>query len=166
MTTKIITGGQSGVDRAALDIAIRQSMPYGGWCPRGGWAEDMPEPPGLLGAYPALRETPSKEPAERTEWNIRDSDAVLILVGGGGIAVSEGTAYAEKLAEQHEKPLMVVNMDDAAAIERAGEWLTELQTAHRVEDEFKLAIGGPRESQAPGIYEQASRVLDTLLDNL
>jgi hypothetical protein len=70
---KIVSGGQSGVDRAALDVAIARGIPYGGWCPKGGWAEDMPAPPGLLAHYPHLRETPSADPAERTAWNVRDS---------------------------------------------------------------------------------------------
>ena len=55
---KIISGGQTGVDRAALDVAIERGMDWGGWCPKGGWAEDFPEPPGLLAKYPHLKETP------------------------------------------------------------------------------------------------------------
>ena len=65
---KIVCGGQSGVDRAALDAAIAAGVPHGGWCPAGGWAEDFPDPPGLRAAYPALRPTPSADPAERTDW--------------------------------------------------------------------------------------------------
>jgi hypothetical protein len=72
---KIISGGQSGVDRAALDVAIERGMEWGGWCPKGGWAEDFPNPPGLLPHYPHLRETPEPHPLQRTEWNVRDSDA-------------------------------------------------------------------------------------------
>jgi hypothetical protein len=66
------SGGQSGVDRAALDVAIAHSIPYSGWCPLGGWAEDFPTPPGLLAAYPQLTETPSAETEQRTAWNVRD----------------------------------------------------------------------------------------------
>ena len=73
----IVSGGQTGVDRAALDAAIARGIAYGGWCPQGGWAEDCPEPPGVLARYPLLRETPSADPAQRTEWNVRDSDASL-----------------------------------------------------------------------------------------
>ena len=111
----IISGGQSGVDRAALDEAIARGIPYGGWCPKGGWAEDMPEPPGLLARYPHLRETPSADPAERTEWNVRDSDACLILVEASGVAVSGGTALAEKLAARYGKPLLMVDVGAADA---------------------------------------------------
>ena len=52
---KIISGGQTGVDRAALDVAIERGMDWGGWCPKGGWAEDLPDPPGLLPKYPHLK---------------------------------------------------------------------------------------------------------------
>src|SRR5262247_3340324 len=89
---KIISGGQTGVDRAALDVAIECGMPWGGWCPKGGWAEDFPNPPGLLAKYPHLRETPLAHPLQRTEWNIRDSDATLIITDSEGMAVSVGTS--------------------------------------------------------------------------
>src|SRR5262245_27312876 len=93
----VISGGQSGVDRAALDAAIARGVPYEGWCPSGGWAEDLPEAPGVLVRYPLLRETPRADPAERTELNVRDSDACLIVVDAGGIDASRGTALAEQL---------------------------------------------------------------------
>ena len=83
MEIRIVSGGQTGVDRAALDVAIELGIPYGGWCPRGGWAEDMPAPPGLLSRYPLLRETAGSDPAERTRLNVRDSDATLVLCPGG-----------------------------------------------------------------------------------
>ncbi len=157
----IISGGQSGVDRAALDEAIARGIPYGGWCPRGGWAEDMPEPPGLLAKYPHLRETPSADPAERTAWNVRDSDACLILVEASGVAVSGGTTLAETLAAQCEKPLLVVDVGAADAGEQVRAWLTALLAAHDGEAPFKLAVGGPRESEARGIYERVRVVLGT-----
>ncbi len=113
----IISGGQTGVDRAALDAAIARGLAYGGWCPQGGWAEDMPAPPGLLAKYPHLRETPRADPAQRTEWNVRDADASLILVDAGGVAASGGTELAQALAAQYRKPLLVLDVSapDAAA---------------------------------------------------
>lgn len=75
----IRSGGQTGVDRGALDAARAAGVPIEGWCPAGGWAEDLPEAPGLRTDYPELRETPSREPAQRTEWNVRDSDVTLII---------------------------------------------------------------------------------------
>lgn len=157
----IISGGQSGVDRAALDEAIARGIPYGGWCPKGGWAEDMPEPPGLLARYPHLRETPSTDPAERTSWNVRDSDACLILVDAGGIAVSGGTALAEKLAAQTGKPLLVVDVGAADAAAQVRAWFAPLLAAHEGETPFRLAVGGPRESEAKGIYGKARVVLES-----
>jgi hypothetical protein len=62
----IVSGGQTGVDRAALDVAIELGIPYRGWCPKGGWAEDMLNPPGVLILYPELRETQDADPRQRT----------------------------------------------------------------------------------------------------
>ncbi len=160
----IVSGGQTGVDRAALDQAIARGITYGGWCPQGGWAEDMPRPPGLLAKYPDLRETASRDPAQRTEWNARDSDACLILVGGGGVAVSGGTALAEKLAAQYGKPLLVVDVGAAdAAAAQVRTWLDALLAAHAGEAPFRLAVGGPRESEAKGIYGKAREILREIL---
>ena len=159
-TLMIISGGQSGVDRAALDEAIARGIPYGGWCPKGGWAEDMPQPPGLLADYPHLRETPSADPAERTAWNVRDSDACLILVDAGGVAVSGGTALAEKLAARYGKPLLVVDVGAADAAAKVRAWLAPLLAAHAGDAPFRLAVGGPRESEAKGIYGRARVVCE------
>jgi hypothetical protein len=160
----IISGGQTGVDRAALDAAIARGMAYGGWCPQGGWAENMPEPPGLLARYPLLHETPSRDPAQRTEWNVRDSDACLILVDEGGVAVSGGTALAEKLAAHYGKPLLVVDVGAADAAAQARVWLNALLAAHEGEAPFRLAVGGPRESEAKGIYGKARVVLTEVFE--
>lgn len=200
----IISGGQSGVDRAALDVAIARGIPYGGWCPRDGWAEDLPKAPGVRVRYPLLKETPSAEPAQRTEWNVRDSDASLILVDAAGVAVSGGTALAERCSAQYAKPLLVVDVRAPDAVERATAWLSTLLTAHSPDTElppvathlpnsahpvthpvdtmrgsaathapdtpqqpdpsFRLAIGGPRESEAPGIYGKARKVLGEVMD--
>src|SRR6516225_12180068 len=107
---KIISGGQTGVDRAALDVAIERGMSWGGWCPRGGWAEDFPDPPGLLSKYPKLRETPLSQPAQRTEWNVRDSDAILIITDSAGLSVSKGTTRAQEWTDRYTKPLLVVDV--------------------------------------------------------
>jgi hypothetical protein len=166
MRLTIISGGQSGVDRAALDAAIARGIAYGGWCPHGGWAEDLPEAPGLLPKYPLLRETPSREPAQRTEWNVRDSDACLIVVDAGGVAASQGTALAERLAAQYGKPLLVVDVSAPDAVKRACAWLDALLAAHKGEAPFKLAVGGPRESEAPGIYGKARAVLGEVFEGI
>jgi Circularly permutated YpsA SLOG family len=163
MSLKIISGGQSGVDRAALDVAIAQSIPYGGWCPRGGWAEDFPEPPGLLAQYPLLRETPLSDPAQRTEWNVRDSNAVLIITMTGGLAFSKGTTLAHELAMRYGKPLLVIGLEEDDAELRTSKWLEGLMTGHGAERAFALGVGGPRESEAPGIYQRTAEFLGAAL---
>ncbi len=159
---KLISGGQAGVDRAALDIALERGIAYGGWCPKGGWAEDFPDPPGLLPKYPQLTETPLADPAQRTEWNVRDADACMILVDAGGVDVSAGTALAQDLAHRHRKPLLIVDLGAIDALKRATLWLRVQQARHGAD--LKLAIGGPRESEAAGIYTRAADFLRALLD--
>jgi len=158
----VISGGQSGVDRAALDAAIAGGVPYEGWCPRGGWAEDLPEPPGVLVRYPLLRATPLADPAERTELNVRDSDACLIVVNGAGTAVSHGTALAEKLAANYGKPLLVVDIDNSDSLPKTCAWLAARLASHG-DTPFRFAVGGPRESEAKGIYEKAKVFLGKVL---
>jgi hypothetical protein len=160
---KIISGGQTGVDRAALDLAIELKMDWGGWCPKGGWAEDYPTPPGLLAAYPHLRETPDPHPLQRTEWNVRDSDAGLIIVDRQGVQASIGTQRANEWARQHGKPELVVDVTDPKAAERAKIWL-EAQRK-RFGPHMTLSVGGPRESEAPGIYQRARVLLGKLLSS-
>jgi hypothetical protein len=159
---KIISGGQTGVDRAALDVAVERCMEWGGWCPKGGWAEDFTAPPGLLAKYPHLRETPDSHPLQRTEWNVRDSDATLIITDGSGLAVSIGTRRANEWARQHGKPELVLDATDLKAPERAAAWL-EAQRK-RFGRQMTLSIGGPRESEAPGIYAKARAVIAAMLD--
>ena len=81
--TRIRSGGQSGVDRAALDFARKHNMEICGWCPKGGWAEDYPVAPGILAVYPELQETPESEPWQRTLWNMRDAQAILTIMPEG-----------------------------------------------------------------------------------
>jgi hypothetical protein len=162
-TLKIVTGGQSGVDRAALDAAIALGLPYGGWTPKGGWAEDFPEPPGLLAHYPRLRDTPGADPAQRTEWNIRDADAVLILLPCSGLAASKGTALARDFARHYGKPLLMLGLEDPEALARGREWLARLAAGRDPARPFALGIGGPRESESPGIRKAAAEMLLALL---
>jgi hypothetical protein len=159
---KIVSGGQTGVDRAALDVAIARGMPWGGWCPKGGWAEDLPEPPGVLARYPQLRETPLPHPLQRTEWNVRDSDATLIVTDGEGVAVSIGTQRAQQWAHQHGKPFLVVDAGEPAAAAQAAAWLKAQK--QRFGADMTLGIGGPRESEAPGIYDRARALIGAMLD--
>lgn len=161
---KIISGGQTGVDRAALDVAMERGLPCGGWCPKGGWAEDLPEPPGLLANYPCLKETPDRHPLQRTEWNVRDSDATLIVTDSAGLAASIGTKRAHEWARQHGKAELVVDASEAQAPDRAATWLRVQQK--RFGPDLTLSIGGPRESEAPGIYARARALITATLDRV
>ena len=158
---KLLSGGQSGVDRAALDVAIARGIDYGGLCPHGGWAEDFPEPPGLLAKYKRLKATPLADPAQRTEWNVRDADACLIIVEAAGVEVSAGTALARELAHCYRKPLLVADLGNPEMLKHAALWLRVQEGRHG--RDLKLAIGGPRESEAPGIYARATAFIAALL---
>ena len=131
---RLVSGGQSGVDRAALDAALACEIPVGGWCPRGRGAED-----GLIPDRYPLRETPDSEPAQRTAWNVRDSDATLILHRG---PLSGGTALTAELARRYRRPLLQVDLETgrptAALAAEIRSWL-QGQGA-RV-----LNVAGPRE---------------------
>ncbi|HEX6038759.1 putative molybdenum carrier protein [Longimicrobium sp.] len=137
----LVSGGQTGVDRAALDVAMERGIPRGGWCPAGRWAEDGP----IDGCYP-LRETPSADPAQRTEWNARDSDGTALLVAAGD---SPGTALTRESARRLGRPVYPWQLD---APPDAGHFRRWLQI-HRVRT---LNVAGPRESEAPGIYAAAA----------
>jgi hypothetical protein len=141
---KVVSGGQSGVDRASLDAALAAGYEVGGWCPRGRRAEDGP----IDGCYP-LRETPSPVYRQRTEWNVRDSDATLILHRG---ALRGGTELTARLARRYGRPLLTLDLaqdPDASIVHR---WLAE----HRPRI---LNLAGPRESGVPGIYSEAHAFL-------
>jgi hypothetical protein len=153
---KILSGGQTGVDRAALDAAIALGIPYGGWCPKGGWAEDRETPPGVRALYPDLRETPESAPDQRTEWNVRDAGRLLVLTDGAGLAVSKGTARALQCAEALGRPHIVIHIEAPDALARARAWM-----GGGVEG--ALCVAGPRESEAPGIHAKARAFLTALL---
>lgn len=148
----VVSGGQTGVDRSALDAAMEAHLPYRGWCPKGGWAEDCPNPPGVRLRYRNLEETPDIAPQQRTEWNVRDSDALMVLVDGGGLAVSGGTALALKQAQAQGKPHIVIDVDSPDAPRQAKDFLNSRNGQ-------AVCIAGPRESQAPGIYGKAKNLL-------
>jgi hypothetical protein len=156
--SKIVSGGQSGVDRAALDFAMVYSIEYGGWCPKGGWAEDYTEPPGLLTKYKNLKETPFKKTVQRTRWNVRDSDATLIIIYQKQNNMSSGTDLTIYEAQKLNKPHYVLNLDNKESIRDIIKWLNNL-----VED-CVLNIAGPRESESPNIYKRTYSFLTNYLD--
>ena len=151
------SGGQTGADRGALDAARGAGVPIRGWCPLGGWAEDMPAPPGLLATYPELAEAPSREPIVRTEWNVRDSDATLIVCAEP-IDRRSGTAATIEFARRLGKPHFISNGSDCAHVVA---WLSAL--APERDEGLDLNVAGPRESGSPGTYELARRLIAQLI---
>lgn len=143
----IVSGGQTGVDRAALDWAIARGVPHGGWCPLGRRAED-----GVIPDRYRLRETPSAEYAERTEWNVRDSDATLIV----SIApeLEGGSRLTRTIAARHGKPCLHVARAGADAA-RVRDFLVR----HGVR---VLNLAGPRASKEPDAYAFTMELLESV----
>jgi Circularly permutated YpsA SLOG family len=134
---KIISGGQTGVDRAALDFAMAHGLEHGGWCPRDRAAED-----GAIPLRYQLQETESSDPAQRTERNVTDSDATLIIARERQLF--GGSLFTRQCAEKHHKPLLVICESDDRE-----ESVARLRTF--IEKHRTLNIAGPRESEAPGL---------------
>lgn len=149
---KICSGGQTGVDRAALDVALYLQMPHGGWCPRGRRSEDGP----IADQY-QLRETESTDYSVRTERNIIDADGTLILHHG---SLSGGTKLTWKLAKRHHSPVLKIDLASqnfAISVPAFWDWVEQQQIA-------TLNVAGPRESSCAGIGELARRFLLALFD--
>jgi hypothetical protein len=136
---KIISGGQTGVDRAALDFAIQHGFEHDGWCPHGRLAED-----GVIPPVYHLSETDSAEYEERTGKNVLDSDATLIVARDREL--SGGTAFTKTCAEQQGRPLLVICERDGVVAGAAS--LSKFLKQNKVRT---LNVAGPRESQAPGL---------------
>jgi hypothetical protein len=152
----IVSGGQTGVDRAALDWASANGVRCGGWCPQGGWAEDFPDSPGLLARYPMLKETPSREPGQRTEWNVRDSTATVLIAPSNTGVSSIGTELTKAVAERLRKPVITIDVDDARESGRLAGWLAGLDA------DSSVNVAGPRESESPGVYRKTLALLNAL----
>ncbi len=146
--SKIISGGQTGVDRAALDAALELGLPIGGWCPKGRRAEDGP----IDLKYP-LKETDSAAYPIRTEKNILEADGTLILTRG---KPKGGTSLTIKLARFHKRPYQVIDLNKGADKKGVWEWAKRNEVA-------VLNVAGPREGEAPGVYKQAFGFLKGLL---
>jgi len=151
----VVSGGQSGVDRAALEAALATGVPYGGWCPADGWAEDLPDPPGLLSRFPLLTPTTDRDSSVRTRLNVLEGDATLVLVRTMPIR-SPGTKHTVEIAESLQRPLLVTTADDVSGV--LG-WLARLP-------EIVLNVAGPRESQDPGVHDAAYTTLCEVLTRL
>ena len=152
-TFKIISGGQTGVDRAALDVALAYGIEAGGWCPKNRRAEDGRIPD----RYPLL-ETRSAEIHVRTQRNVESSSATLVITRGAPIG---GTRFTVETAQSMRRPLLVIDLDDHMLdpVLAIIEWIRRVMP--RV-----LNIAGPRESGAPGITREAKIILEEVLQDL
>lgn len=151
MLERILSGGQTGADRAALDFALEHAIPHGGWCPAGRKSEDGPIDPRYQ-----LKETPSSGYIQRTEWNVRDSDGTVVF----SIApeLSGGSRKTVFLAHKHGKPVLRISRGGGpTAPDQA--LLGFLQEKHiKV-----LNVAGPRTSEEPGVYDFVRLVLGKAL---
>ena len=154
MKFKIVSGGQTGVDRAGLEAAIALGLPYGGWVPKGRLAEDGTVPM----KYAGMQEHTSSNYAVRTKANVRDSDATLIIAPS--LPLSRGTMLTLRTAERLHRPHHVACLEHANAMDETMHWLRSFQPIDRP---FVLNIAGPRESGAPCMEKRATEFLLQLL---
>jgi len=141
----IISGGQTGASRAALDFAIENQISYGGWCPKGRAALDGPIPEKYQ-----LKETPSAEYAERALWNLRDADgAVFFSLTEKG---TESSRQTFSMAKKLKKPSIHFHQGMLAVSEK----LLQFVAKHRLQ---RLAVVGSSEMTEPGIYAWVAKVL-------
>lgn len=147
---RVISGGQTGVDRAALDWAIGLGLPHGGWCPKGRKAED-----GVIPLRYHLEETTSARYEPRTRRNVMDADATLILNLG---AIDGGTLLTENICRRGGKPHLLIQLDVGRTndeVARARAWLQANNVA-------TLNVAGPRVTKRPGAYQAARQFLSLL----
>jgi len=161
LVESLVSGGQTGVDRAALDAALAAGVPIGGWCPRGRRSEK-----GLIPRRYPLKETAERSYAVRTEWNVRDSDGTLIIVLS---KVSSGTKLTLDLARRHGRPLRVVHLRPPSSqnlfsdenslteqIDSVVDWIRD----HRIR---VLNVAGPRGSSHKDVYREAKQFVSLVL---
>ena len=152
---KIISGGQTGVDRAALDAAIGLGIEYGGSVPKGRIAEDGP----IDKKYENLTELDTANYSIRTEKNVEDADATLIFTVG---VPTEGTAFTIECAKKHKRAHLIMDLeekDDEVAAREIRKWLSDRLTG-------VLNVAGPRESKTPGVYKRIVNILFDVFDPL
>lgn len=148
---KIISGGQTGVDRAALDAAMELGIPHGGWCPKGRRAEDGP-----ISIQYLLDELDSDQYSDRTKRNVLDSDATLVLHTN---LLRGGTYLTWQFAEQQKKPCLKIRLTHPGRKQRVRDWLIENQVR-------TLNVAGPRASKEPEIYNRAMEYLLTIFSEV
>jgi hypothetical protein len=149
---KIVSGGQTGADRAALDWALRNKIPHGGWCPKGRRAEDGPIPPRY-----ELSETPTARYIQRTEWNVRDSDATVIFSIDS--VLTGGPRKTLEFTRKYKKPWLVL----ANSVSEEGDPVLRLKGFIRRHHVHTLNVAGPRASREPAVGDWVLAVLDAWL---
>ena len=147
-TFRIISGGQTGADRAALDWAIEHGISYGGWCPRGRKAEDGP-----IDFRYQMEETPSGNYAQRTEWNVRDSHGSAVF--STAARLTGGSKRTVELAHEHHKPLLHLSREGEPYLPE--QKLRRFIREHRIQI---LNVAGPRASKEPEVGAFVKEVLD------
>jgi hypothetical protein len=152
LIAKIVSGGETGADRAAVDFALSHRLAYGGWVPRGGWAEDLRDPPGLLALYDRFVPTQSADPGVRTTLNVRDSTATVVFTPP--IATSPGVTQTLQMANVLKRPFIVIDpsTDDADTLLKG--------FFERLGREATLNVAGPRESEVPSLYRAVTNLLN------
>ena len=148
---KIISGGQTGADRAALDFAIANDIPYGGWLPKGRKTED-----GILDLRYHLQEMPTTDYSKRTEKNVLDADGTVIVSHG---FLTGGSALTREFAKQHKKPWIHIDLKELT-IKDASERLTGWLKSHEIK---VLNVAGPRARKDPEIYEATLCLLEDIV---
>jgi hypothetical protein len=145
---RIVSGGQTGVDRAALDWAIGNGIDHGGWCPQGRRAED-----GTINERYKLRETPLSKYAQRTEWNVRDSDGTLVVTISPRLV--GGTKQTLELARKYKKPLL--RLSRTVPLKQNAAAVRTFLHEHNIQT---LNIAGPRSHEEPGVEDFVREILD------
>ena len=157
LISKIVSGGQTGVDRGALEAALDLGFPYGGYVPKGRRSED-----GIVPLeFATMTEDTRKDYLHRTELNVVNSDATLILTLNVEGAVTGGTKKTAEFARMHGRPCVFVVVSpevvNPAHLDMALRFLVENQV--RV-----LNVAGPRESKQPGVQEAARKFMEAVID--
>jgi hypothetical protein len=147
---KIISGAQTGADRAGIDAAIESGMPYGGWIPKGRKAEDGTVPD----TYTELQELTRGGYPKRTEQNVIDTDGTVIFTYG---KLSTGSALTAKFARQHNRPYLHIDLDTVSdPVMAVKDWMLDW-------DIKVLNVAGRSASKAPGIYDQVKDIIKRVI---